>query len=327
MIRTLRPRRSFMVALLASVSFVLGGVAHSQDADVTFNQKFKGLISDPLDTDTVGFEEVQGSKLTITVKRDKGSVLTPAVTLLDGTTLVPINVGTALKQSSKSVTIKNFVAPFSGAYVVQVGSLSGATGGYTVSITGKPATKFSAVGDITVGGEIDEIEFVARKGGLLSGLITPTAPTLTPALIEIEDPSGALVAIAGFNSLAANSNKLTLKKVVLPRTGTYVLRMTGLNASTGTYSSKLTVKPAKPAKGTVLEPGLPAGGGGGSGGGSFTLSEVQFGRGILAIDGLSMQVVSPLTTLDTNPISGVPIDGTLQKLYPQVDIDERLAFG
>ncbi|MCC7169209.1 MAG: hypothetical protein IT459_02070, partial [Planctomycetes bacterium] len=302
--------------------------AAAQDGELVFNQSFKGVISDPLDTDTVGFEEVQGSKLTITVKRDKGSVLTPAVTLLDGTTLAPIDVGTALKQSSKSVTIKNFVAPFSGAYVVQVGSLSGATGGYTVSITGKPATKFSAVGDITVGGEIDEIEFVARKGGLLSGLITPTAPTLTPALIEIEDPSGALVAIAGFNSLAANGNKLTLKNVALPRTGTYVLRMTGLNASTGTYSSKLTVKPPKPAKGTVLEPGLPAGGGGGGGGGgSFTLSEVQFGRGILSIDGLSMQVVSPLTTLDTNPISGVPIDGTLQKLYPQVDIDERLAFG
>jgi hypothetical protein len=310
------------------IAFALGvDGALAQDADLTFNQKLKGLISDPLDTDTVGFEEVEGSKLTIVVKRDKGSVLTPAVTLLNGTTLAPINVGTALKQTSKSVTIKNFAAPFSGEYIVQVGSLTGATGGYTVSVTGKPPTKFNAVGDISVGGEIDEIEFVARKGGLLSGLIAPTAPTLTPVLIEIEDPSGALVAIAGFNSLAANSNKLTLKNVALPRTGTYVLRLTGLNASTGTYSSKLSVKAAKPEKGTVLEPGLPSGGSGGGGGGSFTLSEVQFGRGILSIDGLSMQVVSPLTTLDTNPISGVAIDGTLQKLFPQVDLDERLEFG
>lgn len=327
MIGTLRSRSTSMAMFVALLGLAFCGTASSQDAELTFNQKFKGLISDPLDTDTVGFEEVQGSKLTIVVKRDKGSVLTPAVTLLDGTTLTPINVGSALKQTPKSVTIKNFVAPFSGAYVVQVGSLSGATGGYTVSVTGKPATKFSAVGDIAVGGEIDEIEFVARKGGLLSGVLTPTAPTLTPTLIEIEDPSGALVAIAGFNSTAANTNKLTLKNVALPRTGTYVLRMTGLNASTGTYSAKLSVKPAKPEKGTLLEPGLPSGGGGGSGGGAFTLSEVQFGRGILSIDGLSMQVVSPLTTLDTNPISGVAVDGTLQKLYPQVILDERLAFG
>lgn len=326
MIRTLGPRPSTLALCLALVGFALNGDARAQDAELTFNEKFKGLISDPLDTDTVGFEEVEGSKLTIVVKRDKGSVLTPAVTLLDGTSLTPINVGTALKQTPSSVTIKNFTVPASGAYIVQVGSLSGATGGYSVSVTGKPPTKFNAIGDIAVGGEIDEIEFVARAGATLSGLITPTAATLTPVLIELEDPSGALVAIAGFNSLAANTKKLTLKNIALPRTGTYLLRLTGLNASTGTYSSKLTVKNPKPAKGTVIEEGLPSGGGGG-GKGSFTLSEIQFGRGILSVDGLSMQVVSPLSTLDTNPISGVAIDGTLQKLYQQVDLNERLAFG
>ena len=72
-------------------------------------------------------------------------------------------------------------------------------------------------------------------------------------------------------------------------------------------------------------------GGGGGGGGragetsaSFFLTDVKYGR--LVEEPTGARLVSPLTTVATDPISGLVVPGSLQPLAPGVDVDVPQSF-
>ena len=71
------------------------------------------------------------------------------------------------------------------------------------------------------------------------------------------------------------------------------------------------------------------GGGGGSSssgsGGTFQLQDAKYGR--LIDDGTRESLVSPLTTVQVDPITGVVVPGTLQPLAVGVDIDQPQSLG
>ncbi|MBL8767789.1 MAG: hypothetical protein JNL94_10510 [Planctomycetes bacterium] len=295
----------------------------AQDGTIAFNEKFHGVIADAGDTDTVAFDEVEGSVLTITVRRTKKSKLSPTLELLDGVTQQPLDVSGSLKQTSKRATIHEFVAPHSGAYVVRVGGANETFGGYRVTVTGKPKAKFAIAGSFAMPGAIHDVTFAGRAGSSLTAKVKSgkAAAFAQPTVLELEGPSGALVAVAGAFASNATTGTLQLTGITLPQTGAYVLRLVGANGTQGAFAGTLTVKPPKATKGVVFEPGT------GQGGGAFTLTDVEFGRGIVALNGDSIHVVSPLTTVDLHPLTGRPAASSLQKLYPQVALDERFAFG
>lgn len=318
-----RRRTSWLLAL----ALVCGMAAptRGQDATIALGQRFQGVIADASDTDTVGFEEVEGSRLTITVKRTSGSKLSPTLELLDAATLTPFDLGSALKLTSKRATLRDFIAPFSGTYIVRVGAATAGVGGYRVAVKGIPKSKFVVTGAFSMPGAIVDVAFVARHdstvtakfGGAKSGTLK-TQPTV----LELEGPFGASIAVAGGFSTNAAAGSLKLGSIALPYTGAYALRLVGANGSTGAFSGVLKVKRAKPAKGIVHEPGT-----GPTAGAAFTLEEVRFGRGLPSLDGSSIQVVSPLTTVDLQPLTGLPLVDTVKPLYAQVDPVERLEFG
>src|SRR5688572_28775974 len=79
--------------------------------------------------------------------------------------------------------------------------------------------------------------------------------------------------------------------------------------------------------------GLAAGCGGGGGGGAgsssatFTLTDVKYGREIDEGTGTGPRLVSPLTTVSVDPITGFVVPGTLQPLAPTVDVESPQTLG
>ena len=84
-------------------------------------------------------------------------------------------------------------------------------------------------------------------------------------------------------------------------------------------SSPIHSQRVVPALATLLIVSCSGGGGGGGSSGSggtsgqgFVLSDVQYGR--LVNGSGKPEVVSPLSTIENDPITGIPIPGTLQPL-------------
>jgi hypothetical protein len=77
----------------------------------------------------------------------------------------------------------------------------------------------------------------------------------------------------------------------------------------------------------LLATGCGGGGGGGAGSdsSSFFLTDVKYGR--LVDDGSGPRLVSPLTTVSNDPITGTVIPGSLQPLAAGVSIDQLQTFG
>ena len=67
------------------------------------------------------------------------------------------------------------------------------------------------------------------------------------------------------------------------------------------------------------------GGGGGSAETAFSLNDIKYGRQVE--DGGSQDVVSPLSTVETDPITGFVIPGTLAPLTPEVNLDRLISLG
>ncbi len=67
------------------------------------------------------------------------------------------------------------------------------------------------------------------------------------------------------------------------------------------------------------------GGGGGGGSGPFALSEVEFGRA-LGDDRRTTSIVSPLTTVDTDPETTIPLAPSLAD-FGSGDVNQRVPFG
>ncbi|MFH0944049.1 MAG: hypothetical protein V2A76_02525, partial [Planctomycetota bacterium] len=292
------------------------------DAQLEFNQKFRGLISGLLDQDLVEFEEAEGSLMTLTLTRDSGNQMRPMIELLDQSmTVIPL--GNALTVSRSKAKIKKFPAPYGGTYFVRLSSM-GQTGTYKCTFKGAPPRRAMFTDAIGVAAEIDEVTFSVRAGSTLSGSIKRVSGDLIPYVIELEGPDGNLVPIGGRMHLNGSGRKLNFSGITVNSLGTCRLRLTGQNGTTGNYLINLSIIPPKPEKGTVFEDEHP--GSGGSTQPEFTLSEISFGRGLKTGVGPEVNVVSPFSTVTTDPISNLPIEGTLRHLFVGGDLGTLVDF-
>ncbi len=307
-------------------------VAHARtdasqvDSTLLFNQKFFGLIANAGDEDVVQFSEVKGSKLTLTMQRDGANSLVPNVDLLDSN-FQPINtLGFETNQASKA-EIKNFVVPANGIYYARMTSANGFTGTYKFTLKGKPPKDPKIPpGSIGSTGEVDTLLFSARGGSKLSGTLSRTSGNLQPLVIELVSPTGVLVPIGGVGKVKTNAagTVVTLSNIGLPSLGDYQLRITGQGGSTGGYAVDFKIQPAKPATDSIYEDEFPNPGVDDSP--TITLKEIYFGRGLHSEDGKSMQVVSPFTTVLTDPVSDLPVNGSLTPIFPGIDVKTPVSF-
>src|SRR5690606_23248067 len=86
----------------------------------------------------------------------------------------------------------------------------------------------------------------------------------------------------------------------------------------------LKVVPPSPVKGKVFEDGHPKDDGTPPDG--FVLEDVAFGRGLRTADGLSMDVVSPYSLVKEDPVSGLPVPGSLEPLFPGGSLSTLVSF-
>ncbi len=316
---------SIAVVLLASLaaSAWLAPSASAADGKIVFNERFYGLIDSALDQDTVEFDEAAGSKLKIVVTAQSGNGLKPFVELLDESQ-TPIDVGSALKLKGKTASISGFEAPYSGTYSVRVSSNNQLTGTYKVKVTGSLPSKVKLDSAVGAPGEIDDVPFASRVDGTVSGTIKRVSGDFVPHIVQLVGPGGTLVAVAGKSTLAKGDTQLKIASIKLPLLGAYSLKVTGLSGTTGSYSVNLKVTQPKPLQGKVYEEGHPQDNG--SGGGTITLQDVFFARGLRGLDGLSIAPVSPYSLVQTDPISNLPIPGTLKALFESVDLSKLVSF-
>lgn len=314
---------------LASLSFILSVSAFARtdasdvDAELIFNQKFLGLISSALDEDVVAFEDVAGSKVTVRVTRANGNSLKPDVDLLDANFAV-LDTGVVKQKTAESASIVGYPLPATGKYHVRVRSGNGLTGTYSLSLKGKPPKKPQLpAGAIAAPGEIDGLFFAARGQSKLSGSIARAGGDLVPLAVELVSPSGVLVPLPpGKTQLDAESGVLELKNVSLPALGTYQLRITGQGGTTGGYQPKLKIAAPQPIVEAVYENEHPTPAGGEQ---NITLREVFFGRGLRTAGG-GIGVVSPFSFVRTDPVSNLPIPGSLEPMFPGVDLSKAVPF-
>lgn len=315
-------RRLLTSASLATMTVLAAPASAQVDAELVFNQNFQGTISEQTDADLIEFSETADSKLTLIATRKSASV-SPKVELLDQSMAVINTTGFYTQTGTKGV-LKKFKTPYTGTYFARVSAANGLTGAYKLQIKGNPPKKSSESGTIGTSGEIDGIAFVARAGSTLSGLVKRTSGDLSPAVVELIGPGGGLVSVFGKTSLNGKGTKLKLSKINLPLLGDYTLRITGQGGTTGDYISKLVVTAPNPAKGSIYEADHPNDPGNSNP--AINLDDVLFGRGLRTPDGLSMDVVSPLSLVVTDPISDLPIKSTLEPLFAGGDLKSLFPF-
>lgn len=320
---------------LALALLLVGGVSRigsarvdSDDVDLTllFNQKFHGYINALADEDLVKITCVEGAKLSATVKREGSNFLKPDIDLFD-TNFIQIDTSAAKTKTGESASIKNFVIPDHGTYYLRMRSINGFTGTYVVDIKQKPVKKPSLPpGTISNVGEVDTITFSAPAGSKLAGTIKRQGGDLEPLLIEIVSPLGSLVPLGGKQNVKLNAAKdtLTIQNIGLPALGDYQLRITGQGGTTGGYTGTLKLTVPKPESGDLYEGDHPNPGSPGSA--SLTLKEIYFGRGLATASGNTLDVKNPFSLVKTDPVSNLPIPGTLQPLFPGIDLNQLYPF-
>ena len=316
------PVASALLAIL--VTLTIAAPAGAQvDAELVFNQKFLGIISQVDDVDEVEIEEVAGSKLTITVTADAGNSMKPGLEI-DGPSGASLNLTGVLKESGKTAKVKKLVLAESGTYTLRVRARNGLTGTYKVKVLGQPPTKTTGLETVTAPAEVLELPFVSRAGGRLSGHVTRATGTFVPYLIELVGPGGVLVQTSGSTSYDEEGGVLSLDGIDLPTLGDYRVRVTGKSGTTGSFAWKLKVKVPNAVTGKIYEDGHPKFVPNPDDG--FTLTEMRYGRGLPSEDLLGVDVVSPLSLVKSDPVSGLPIPGTLTPLFEGGNLEALTAF-
>jgi len=241
---------TIVAALFSAV--LLGTVA---DAILNLGDTFKGTILVD-DTDVVEFSAVAGQKLNVSVKADKGQGLLPQFRVVDLSTIEDV---VPLTSSGKSKTsVKKVVLPSTGLYRIEVSGAEGTIGSYTLTTSTKIGKDVkSIVNEVGVGAEeTQETPFDANTQWTLDGTIAaskkseavPFNPTIEGPLTEGGDP----VELTGF--ITKKNDKFTIKDLVIPALGTYVISVENQGLS-GVIKTSLKLKPNKTQKQTITEDG------------------------------------------------------------------------
>ena len=155
-----------------------------------------GSIDSGTDLDRIPFRLVESSKVTISVKAVRGSLLLPQVTVL-GTDRQPDPLFNAVLLTSKkgnSVSAKKVVVDETGLRWIEIRGLNGTTGGWTLSF--KVVLPKKGLGKITAAeaGPVD-FPFVAPGNVTASLKVSAARGVLPPVFTSLRDPVGAIVPV------------------------------------------------------------------------------------------------------------------------------------
>jgi len=172
---------------------------------------FIGTVADPGGTFTADFNAVQGSRVTISVTRSRGSSLSPTLAIKDGSGN-PISLGSALVLTDTRAKIKNFDFPASGHFVLQVSAVAG-SGDFKADTRAQVPNKVNLVG----------VSGIVRNGLTQSGIAGATVaigpfaiPTDMTGSYAEELPAGDYAVDVTAPNFTPSSKTITL----LPRVDT-----------------------------------------------------------------------------------------------------------
>jgi hypothetical protein len=210
------------------------------------------------DTDTLFFEALSGSRITLLMKRGKGSSLEPGFRLFapDDSLLVSLAASVAKTTVAR---VKNFELPQTGRYRLELGSVIGNTGSYRFRSKVRHLTKFTTVAVVNAATPQHTISFGAFEGWQLKSAKVASkkskqAPeALLPSLALI-GPGGELTDLAPFTSANKTGTKLNLSGVPLDQFGTWRLELRGAEGSAGQAKVSVRLKAPKQPKQVLLEP-------------------------------------------------------------------------
>ena len=244
------PKLSTLLALVFGA--VLLGTA--VDATLTVGDTFKGTLTIG-DEDVVRFPGVAGQRFTANIKADKGSGLLPEIRVIDLSTMMDVVPPTST--GKKKVGVKKVELPSTGLYEIRITSVESTIGAYTIKTKEKlgkavlkPSTK-TAIGPE----ETQDTTFGAKENYTLNGTIAAPkksdAMPFNPTISGPDMEEGTPVELTGFISKNAKG-KFTIKDLVLPDLGTYVLTVENSGLS-GVINTNLKLKKPKVQKQTITE--------------------------------------------------------------------------
>ncbi len=214
------------------------------------------------------FTGLAGSRVTLKLDpRDPEERLIAGVRLIGPREETLATIGGTIATQGASITLKKFVLPETGEHRLEVFAVGTTSGGYVLKTKVKAPKSVKADVTVSGGSPTPTVAFGATAGTLLKlaqfkrraakgdfALVDGKPSALVPTLLGLDGPDGPV----GLGDGVAHSPKgawARLKKLTLPATGDYQLRLGGLDGSIG--HGKLRVKLKSP-KGTsthhVLEP-------------------------------------------------------------------------
>ena len=247
-------------ALAAGCALVTPAAAARVDVPLRVGAASSGTVSAAGGVSTSAFLITAGDtrKLSLTIKRAKGSRLEPQVTLIspDGEVTDVVASGGKLKESSAATKIKLRDVPQSGLWRVEVRGAADTTGDYTIAAKAKESLSLKA--DLVVAlDSVVAVPVTVGDGQSLSVTVKRAKKSSLVPGIEIVGPDGQLLQSAvGAADLNTKKGSAKLSKHELPSYGTYTVRFRALAASGG--SGVYTIKSA-PTKFTRKRPTADAG--------------------------------------------------------------------
>jgi hypothetical protein len=220
---------------------------------IALGDGFLGSFAYGDEVDEVRFEGVAGLLVSLRVKRSLGAgrpdfeLIAPSGGPVD---LAPYSSGKATGVKCKAVPL-----PENGVYRLLLYSLDAGTGNYILSTKAKapPALKKILMAGAIVGpGASVDFPFVALPGSTLKVVVLSGGSGLDPAIVELLDPLGAPVSLAGF--LVANPGvSVSIVDLPLAAAGTWTLRVGGNGGTTGAFTGTLKVRFPRPSGLLVAE--------------------------------------------------------------------------
>ncbi len=212
----------------------------------------------PGDVDTLFFDALAGSRITLQTKPGKGSDLLPRMRLTgpDGDELLAPE---ASAPKGKTARVKNLTLPDTGRYRLELLAADGSAGDYRFRSKLRPVTKVAEQVFVNAATPVVSVDFGALPGWSLktakvAAKKSKKSPDVLAPAVTLTDPDGALVDPAPFAKPNKKGTKLTLKNVPLDVFGEWSLDVTGADGTTG--EAKVSIRIAKPkGKPQVIEEG------------------------------------------------------------------------
>ncbi len=206
--------------------------------DVTFNELINPASVQPGDLMLSG---IAGSTVTA------ASVL-PGNTTVRFTLNVPIEgtLTAAIPAGAITDTFGNAGAPFTGSYIVDIGTVPYPTPLLAKNPQGSLIYDPSIAGVIGIAGDTDSFTLAIDPAQTVTAIVTGSGG-LRPS-VELRNPASTVI---GSATAAAVNQPALLQTAATPAGGTYTFTVSGAGATTGNYSLQVILNAARELEGTI----------------------------------------------------------------------------